>query len=478
MSETLTAPIRVKVGAVVGFLVFVELTSGFLQGYYLPLIAAIAHQLSVTDADITWFATLQTLAAGVSVPILAKLGDIFGHRRMLRIAIVVVLVGTLLVALAPSFPLVLVGRVLTGPLAVWLPLEIALVHNRIKGETARKAIGMLVSALTIGVLIGGLTAGVLGTAIPSLLVVLLVPAIIVAICLVIVFTLVPESTIRSNPRIDGVGFTLLAVFMLALLFGLRIAQTSGFGNGGTISLLVGAAALLVAFVVWELRHSAPAINIRLIASRALWPVYVTSFLFGMVLFGTQTLITTFLAADPAKVGYGFAFAPGILSLFTAGTALLAAIGASTFAYLAKPLGLRGVLFLGVALNVAGNLALAVFSSALPIVVIAFIVSGLGAGLLLGALPALIAEVAPADETGIAAGVYNSLRTLGGAVAGATFGVVLAAFVLPDTAAAGIGGYVTVWLICAVCFALAFVALLFQRTQHVSAAEPVAVGANA
>jgi len=91
MSETLTAPIkRVNAGTVVGFLVFVEFASGFTQGYYLPLIPTIRDIVGVSDADITKFVTLQTLAAAVSVPILAKLGDIFGHRRMLRIAIAAV----------------------------------------------------------------------------------------------------------------------------------------------------------------------------------------------------------------------------------------------------------------------------------------------------------------------------------------------------------------------------------------------------
>jgi len=467
MSETLTAPIRVKAGTVVGFLVFVELTSGFIQGYYLPLIAAIAGHLSVTDADITWFVTLQSLAAGVSVPILAKLGDIFGHRRMLRIAITCVFLGAVLIALSPNFTMTLIGRVIQGPLAVWLPLEIALIHSRIKGETARKGVGMLVSALTIGALVGGVLGGVLGTIIPSLVIVLLVPALALALCLVIVFTLIPESNTRSNPKIDGVGFTILAVFMLTLLFGLRMAQGAGFGSFAVIALLVASIMLLVGFVVWELRAKVPAIDMHLIASRALWPIFLTSFIFGMVLFGTQTLITTFLAADPDATGYGFGFNPGIISLFTAGSALLGAVGAFSFAYLAKPLGIRTVIMLGVAFSLVGNVVLAIGHASLVIVVIAFCINGLGMGLLLGSLPALIAELAPADQTGIATGVYNSLRTLGGSVAGAIFGVILTAFTVPGAAASGVGGYVAVWIVCAVIFALALVALFFQRTSATS-----------
>ena len=85
---------KVTARTVVGFLVFCELASGFVQGYYPPLLGAIAEHLQVSDADITWFLTVQTLAAAVCVPLLSKLGDIFGHRRMLRIAVIAVLIGT------------------------------------------------------------------------------------------------------------------------------------------------------------------------------------------------------------------------------------------------------------------------------------------------------------------------------------------------------------------------------------------------
>jgi MFS family permease len=221
-----------RILAVVGFLVFVEFSSGFLQGYYLPLLDAVRDHLGVSDASIAWFITVQTLTAGVCVPILSKLGDIFGHRRILRIGIVTVLIGTVLVALAPSYPLVLLGRVLTGPIAVWLPLELAIVHNQIQGETARRAIGMLISALTIGALIGSLAAGLSSSLLSSMAAQLMVPVVMVAVSAVFVFTLVPESTARTSPVIDWLGFILLALFMLALLVGIKVVTSQPGTRGG------------------------------------------------------------------------------------------------------------------------------------------------------------------------------------------------------------------------------------------------------
>lgn len=467
------AGVPLKVAAIVGFLVFVEFTSGFIQGFYMPLFGSIAKHFNVSDADITWFNTLQTLAAGVCVPILAKLGDIFGHRRVLRISIITVLIGGLLVALAPSFEWALLGRVLTGPLAVWLPLEIALVHNKITGDTARKSIGLLVSALTIGAVFGTLASGLIASLVSSMTILLLVPVAITVLCVIIVYTKVPESDIRTNPKIDYIGFVGLAIFMMALLWGLRSAQGAGFGSAAAIVPLVIAAVVLVAWVLYELRVDVPAIHVRLVTSRALWPAYATSFLFGMVLFGTQTITTTFLAGNPDLVGYGFAFKPGTIALFSAGSALLAAVGASTFAYLAKPLGMRGVMVTATLLGVAANLVLIFGHASVGLVVLSTVLSGLSGGFLLGALPALVAEVSPSDQTGIATGVYNSLKTLGGSAAGAIFGVILASFAISGTKSSSLGGYQTIWAMCAAAFIVCVFTLIFMPKPRHDLTELVA-----
>ncbi|MFP5311928.1 MAG: MFS transporter, partial [Actinomycetes bacterium] len=272
------AAIPLSVTVLVALLAFIEFTGGFLQGYYVPLFGLISVQLGISDADITWFSVVSTLAMGVLVPVLSKLGDIYGHRRMLRIATVAVLAGALLVALAPNYPLVLLGRVLSGPLAVWLPLEIALVHNRISGDGARKAIGTLVAFLTIGAIAGTLTAGTVATFVPDTTMVLLIPVALVVVCSIVVFAFVPESDVRAAGKIDVIGFVGLALAMMGLLWGLREAQIAGFGSVESMLPLVAAAVILLGWGWWELRVETPAIDLRMIATRRLWPAYATSFL--------------------------------------------------------------------------------------------------------------------------------------------------------------------------------------------------------
>jgi MFS family permease len=334
-------------GSVVGFLVFLELTSGFVQGYYTPLLPKLAGILGVTDADIIWFTTLQTLSAAVLVPLFAKLGDMYGHRRILRMGIVTVAVGCMIIAFVPSYPLVLAARVLHGMLALWLPLEIAIIHSRATGAPAQRAVGFLIASLTGGVIVGTAVAGAVATHVSTLWIVLFVPVIAMLVALYAVFFRVPETTVRSEPRIDWLGFLGLGSAMLLLLLGLRLVATQGLLAPATLACLVGALLVGTGWVRWELRASAPAVDVRVLASRRIGPIDVAGFLFGLVMFGSQTPLTTFVATDPALgLGYGFAASPGRVSALVAVLAILATLGAVTFHAIATRVGIRVTLFLG------------------------------------------------------------------------------------------------------------------------------------
>ncbi|MDQ1564848.1 MAG: hypothetical protein QOI14_1799, partial [Actinomycetota bacterium] len=159
---------RGRAGAItfglVGFLFLVELVSGILQGYYVPLISDLVRYLHIRDADFNWFEAAQLLLSALVVPILAKLGDMFGHKRILLVSTVLTAVASWALVFADNFTTFLIAWALQGFYVVWLPLEVALIFDRGRrtgtgASQTRKAAAFLVVALEAGAIIGALLGG-------------------------------------------------------------------------------------------------------------------------------------------------------------------------------------------------------------------------------------------------------------------------------------------------------------------------------
>ena len=155
--------LRGKAGAVtvslIGFLFFVEFVSGILQGFYVPLIPDLVKYLGIKDADFNLFEGAQLLLSALVVPILAKLGDMYGHKKILLVATVLTAGATWWLAFAGDFTSFLVAWTLQAFYVVWLPLEIALIFDkgRRSGRAAsstRKAAGLLIVGLEAGAIAG------------------------------------------------------------------------------------------------------------------------------------------------------------------------------------------------------------------------------------------------------------------------------------------------------------------------------------
>ncbi|WP_051833250.1 MFS transporter [Streptomyces sp. NRRL S-646] len=440
-----------RVGAAVGFLAFVELCSGLLQGYVPVLAGDIGAKYGVSAAGLNWLNAVLLLSAAVSVPVLAKCGDLFGHRRLLRIAVILVLVGSVLVAVAPNYGLFLTGRALQGPFAAFIPLEVALVRGRLSGEAARRGIGYLVSALAFGAIIGSATAGLADAALPSVGWTLAVPALLLAVCAVIVFTLVPagDPAPKDGPRrIDVAGFAGLSVAIAALLFGLAMAPKAGW-TAPAVLLCLGVAVVVGAcWVAWELRAAAPAVNLRMVRRAGLGLPFAAALCFGVGIYGAQVANTTFLASSPATAGYGLGLTPAKIGFVTLAMTLGATVFAALCARVARRIGPYVTITAGLALIAVAYMTLVVLHTQVWHFVLAHALVGAGMGLASGTYPALVTELSPAADAGIATGLYNTLRSLGGSIAGAAFAVLLSAFLLPDTGVPSLSGYLTLWAVLA------------------------------
>ncbi|SMH47216.1 Major Facilitator Superfamily protein [Rathayibacter oskolensis] len=436
--------------SVVGVLVVVEFTSGVLQGWYTPMLTDIARSLDIRDADVNWFEGAQLLLAALVVPAFAKLGDMLGHKRMLLWSTALTALASLALPLAGSFVPFLVAWALQGFYVVWLPLQIALIWSRSRELPHRAAVtaaaaGLLVGALETGAITGALAGGALVGTLP-LPVVLVIPALLVVVCFVVVLVGVRESPSPTGGRFDSGGLALVSSGLIGALGGLGLVRILGAASPVPWLLLAAGIALLAVFARWELRHEDPLIDVRMFRSPALGPVFLNAGLFGVSVLGAQAPLSTFARTDPSVNGYGLG-TTGFTTSLIIGVYLIAMIvGALLFPPIARAVTPRRTLVGASLLVAAGFLLLIPLNGAYASVVGCMVVVGLGSGALVAALPAAAASAAPASQTGVATGLTNSVKTVGGAVASAVFGLALVQGAAEATVSP-FAGYVTVWLVC-------------------------------
>jgi predicted MFS family arabinose efflux permease len=228
------------------------------------------------------------------------------------------------------------------------------------------------------------------------------------------------------------------------------------------ALVVLGALLVIPFARHELRHPDPLIDVRMFRNPSLWPVFLTAGLFGVSVLGAQAPLSTFARTDVAEVGYGLGATSFQTSLLVGSYVLSLVIGAMLFPLATRWLRPRVALIGASSLVAIGYLLFLPFHDGYVQVLVNMIVAGIGSGALVAALPAAAAAAAPPHQTGVATGLTNSVKTVGGAIASCVFGIALlgAAGEAAAGTAGSFAGYVTVWLVCGLTAALAAVLLAF------------------
>ncbi len=469
---------RVRLGplaGIVGFLAFVEFTSGVLQGFYTPMLTDIARHLGINDADVNWLEGTQLMLSALVVPAFAKLGDMFGHKRMLLWSTALTAIASLALPFTDSFAVFLVAWALQGFYVVWLPLEIAIIWSRSRGRegssllTARAA-GILVAMLEAGAIIGALVGGQLIDTLP-LWIVLLVPALLVVACYFVIQFGVTESTQQSGGKLDLVGLSLISIALIAFTGGLSLLRLNGVADPLAWGVTLLGVLLVIPFAMYELRHPDPLIDVRMFRSPALAPVFLTAGLFGVSVLGAQAPLSTFARTDPAVYGYGLG-TTGFATSLIIGLYLIGMItGALLFPKFSRWLSPRVTLIGAATLVGIGYLLFLPMHETYAQVIVNMVIAGIGSGALVAALPAAAASAAPAAQTGVATGLTNSVKTVGGAIASAVFGIALMHGVSGAVVGTGQGGtagsltgYFTVWVVCGVTALIAAVLLFFVPKQ--------------
>ena len=457
---------------IVGFLVCVEIASGILQGYYTPIWKDIAGHLAMSDADVNWFEAAQLVVAALAVPPLARLGDMVGHKRVLVASTAVTALGSWILAFSPNFVTFLIGFAIQGAYIVWLPMEISIIHRRTAGSPrqhalTRQAAAVLVGALELAVIIGALTSGALVDS-TSMTFVLALPAIAVTLVLILIVLGIEDVAGQGMTGLDLPGFGLLTLALGLVMAGLITIRLQGPASALAWGLIVLGIVALVVFTRFEAAREHPFVDVRLLALPRQWPIQLTAFLFGISVLGAQIPLSTFARTDPEIAGYGLGADASFVSTLIGVYVISLAIGAFTLPVVARLLGTRTAHILYCLLVAVGYGLFLPFHATTTQAVINMVVAGIGSGGLVAALPAAAAAGAPPAATGMATGMTNATKTVGGAIASSIFAIALSATGSLDDPTEGhapLSGYMVVWSVCAVAAILAAVGLMWLPSDR-------------
>ncbi|PPF77351.1 MFS transporter [Subtercola sp. Z020] len=413
---------RTSSTAIILFLSLGGLSFAVLQSLVAPALSTIGQDLGVATTDASWVLTAYLLSAAVLTPILGRLGDMVGKRKVLIVVLALLLVGTVLAALAPTLGVLIVARILQGAAGAVMPLSIGIVRDELPRERVSVTIGLLSAIFGIGAGVGIVAAGPIVEAL-SWHWLFWFPAVLVAIALLGAIFGIPESPLRRPGRLDLVGTAILSVGLVALLLAISEGEKWGWGDGKTVGLIALGAVALVVFVVVELRVKDPLIDVRLFRHRGVWTAHVVALAFGFAMFGTFILVPTLLQL-PSVLGYGFGKSVSEAGLYLLPTVVAMVVSGVVAGVVIRRIGPKIPMIIGgVAVTVA--FLIPAFGHAEEWqILLSGVLTGIGIGMALAATSNAIVESVPAAQTGEAISANTVLRTIGSSVGTAVIAAII------------------------------------------------------
>ncbi|HTQ88312.1 MAG TPA: MFS transporter, partial [Streptosporangiaceae bacterium] len=280
------------------------------------------RDLGFSNADRQWVVTAYALAFGGLLLLGGRLSDLVGRRRMLIIGLVGFAAASALGGAATSFAMLVIGRGAQGAFGALLaPAALSTLTVTFTNPAERgRAFGVYGAIAGAGGAVGLLLGGLL-TEYLSWRWCLYVNVVLAILAVAGAIRLMTPQPRDPHVRIDWPGTILVAVGLVAVVYGLSEAATKSWSAPETIVLLVAGVVLLAAFVLVEQRVAHPLLPLRIILNRFRGGAYLAIGLsaigvFGIFLFLTYYLQLT-LAYSPVKSG--LAFLPMIAAIVAAST---------------------------------------------------------------------------------------------------------------------------------------------------------------
>ncbi len=438
-----------------------------MQALVIPALPRIQASLGVNADGAAWISTAYLLSACILTPVIGRLGEVAGKKRMMLASLATFAAGTVVCAVAGNLDELVAGRVIQGAAGGIYPLAFAIIRDRLPRERVAGGIGLVSSLLGIG--------GGLGLVLPGPIMTRLsyrwlfwLSLVVIAAALGLAARCIPADGPAGDgarARIPWRSGLLMAAGLSAVLVAVAQSAAWGWGDVRTLGLLASGAAALLAWGRAEARSASPLVDMSLMRLRGVWPANAAALLIGVGMYASFLIIPELVQA-PARLGYGFGASVTGAGLFMFPTAAIQLLLGPASGLLHRWFSLRAQLIAGQLSCAAGFAGLAGWHDAAWQVYAATTVLGIGFWLCLVALPNQVVAAVPAARTGSATAVNTVIRNAGGALGGQLAATIIVSSAQAGTGAPAASGYIGALALCAAATcAGALVACATPRRTH-------------
>ncbi|MBM7600755.1 EmrB/QacA subfamily drug resistance transporter [Virgibacillus halotolerans] len=388
--------------------------AGMDNGIISTALTTINDSFNVSPSWGTWSITLYTLGIAISVPVIGKLSDRYGRRRLFIIEIALFGLGSLLVALSPNFVFLLAARLLQafGGGGIFI-IGSSHILSTLPKEKQGKALGMLGGMHGLSAVIGPNLGAVILSLTGSWHWMFLINIPIAAFLILFGFLKIEESNPGTTKPLDFKGTILLSLGILALMYGITQLNSTAFLHSMTqldvAPFLIVGITLLV-FLIFHERSvekigGDPILAFSLLRNRLFQVTLILGLLSGGFLSGIifiPSFVQQVLQVPVEHAGY-----------WLTPLAVASGIGAGLGGVFTDKYGAVKTIILSGIVGVVGFLLFPLWVDGFMTFVLASMLAGIGLGILLGApLNVLVGESAIEGEQGSALGTLSLVRQIG------------------------------------------------------------------
>lgn len=380
----------------------------------------IMNEFGVDFQYSTWLYSGYMLPYAVAMPIFGRLGDIYGQKNIFLIGVVIFTIGSLLCSIAGGFWLLLAFRAVQaiGAAAI-MPNAMVLITSPFNVATRAKVLGWWGMVSSTGSLIGPTLGGVLTEHVGwHSIFYVNVPFAIAVILLGYKFIPI-IATVEKKPEFDKLGAVFLVISMVALMLSITLMKEISLYLKEILLLFTIFVVFLGLFIWWEQKQKYPLVSITLFSNIPFSATIMTSFIQSMAMFGGLLLIPMYLQKvhDFSPTYSGILILPMSVAMMV----MAPLMGNISTERKRQKFAFTGMIVLVAGLGIFSTLK---FESRYLVLAAALLTTGIGLGISGTPLSTSVANLVSREQMGVASGIFNMMRFLGGVVGSTIFGVYL------------------------------------------------------